>query len=87
MTRLSSVLDLPVRIVADLPPNTALDTRTWSKLLPAGIRTAQTASVRRGKLTRALVLGGLLYVSLAFLAFAYLHFQEQRAARLAAGKP
>jgi hypothetical protein len=82
-TRLSSVVDLPTRVVADLPPNTTIDTRDWGKMLPAGIRHAQTASVRRGKLTRALVLGGMLYVSLAFLAFAYLHFQEQRAVKLA----
>lgn len=82
--RLGALLDLPVRIVADLPPNTALDTRSWSKLLPSGIRTAQTASVRRGKLTRALVLGGLLYLSLAFLGFAYLHFQGQRVTALEA---
>ncbi len=81
-TRLSSVLDLPVRKVAELAPNTALDTRAWNKMLPVGIRTAQTARVRRGKLTRAVMLGGLLYVSLGFLAFAYLHFQEQRAAEL-----
>jgi hypothetical protein len=40
-TRLSSVLELPVRIVADLPPNTALDTRDWGKMLPADIRHAQ----------------------------------------------
>ena len=83
-TRLGALLDLPVRIVAELPPNTALETRTWSKMLPSGIRASQTASVRRGKLTRALVLGGLLYASLAFLGFAYLHFQEQRVAALAA---
>ncbi|MDZ4406289.1 hypothetical protein [Prosthecobacter sp.] len=82
-TRLSSVLDIPVRIVADLPPNTALDTRTWGRMLPSDIRSAQTASVRRGKLTRALVLGGMLYLSLAFLAFAYLHFQETRVTKLA----
>ncbi|MGV3658988.1 MAG: hypothetical protein ACO1TE_02355 [Prosthecobacter sp.] len=83
-TRLSSVLELPVRAVAELAPNTTLDTKNWTKLLPVDIRNAQTARVRRGKLTRALVLGGLLYVSLAFLAFAYLHFQEQRAAQLSA---
>lgn len=82
-TRLSSVLDLPVRQLADLPPNTALDTRPWSKMLPSGMRTAISARSRRSKLTRALVLGGMLYASLAFLAFAYLHFQEQRAAKLA----
>lgn len=82
-TRLSSVTELPVRVVAELPPNTALDTHAWEKMLPAGIRAAQIASVRRGKLVRALVLGGLLYASLAFLAFAYLHYQEQLATRLA----
>lgn len=82
-TRLSAALDLPVRIVVDLPPNTGLDTRTWTKMLPAGIRSAQIASASRSKLTRALVLGGMLYASLAFLAFAYLHFQEQRAEQLA----
>lgn len=82
-TRLSSVLDLPARLLADLPPNSALDTRAWSKMLPAAMRTAISTSTRRSKLTRALVLGGLLYVSLAFLAFSYLHFQEQRAEKLA----
>lgn len=82
--RLGTLLDLPVRVVADLPPNTALDTRSWGKMLPAGIRAAQTASVRRGKLTRAVVLGSLLYLSLAFLGFAYLHFQEQRVTTLEA---
>lgn len=81
-TRLSSATDLPVRAMAELAPNTTLDTRAWSKMLPLDIRQAQTARVRRGKLTRALVLGGLLYVSLAFLGFAYLHVQEQRAAAL-----
>ncbi len=82
-TRLSSILDLPVRVLADLPPNTALETRSWTKLLPAGVRTAISASTRRSKFMRALVLGGLMYASLTFLAFAYLHVQEQRAAKLA----
>ena len=82
-TRLSSILDLPVRVLADLPPNAALDTRTWTKLLPSGVRTAISASTQRSKLVRGLVLGGLLYASLAFLAFAYLHFQEERAEKLA----
>lgn len=81
-TRLSSVLELPVRVMGELAPNTTLDTKAWTKMLPVGIRDAQTARVRRGKLTRALVLAGGLYVSLAFLAFAYLRFQEQRAAQL-----
>ena len=83
-TRLSSILDLPVRVLADLPPNPALDTRDWTKLLPSGVRTAISTSTQRSKLIRALVLGGLLYASLTFLAFAYLHVQEQRAEKLAA---
>ena len=83
-TRLSSVLDLPVRVLADLPPNPALDTRTWTKMLPSGVRAAISTSTQRSNLIRALVLGGLMYASLAFLAFAYLHFQEQRAEKLAA---
>ncbi|OYW73987.1 MAG: hypothetical protein B7Z37_19485 [Verrucomicrobia bacterium 12-59-8] len=82
-TRLSSILDLPVRILADLPPNGALETRTWTKMLPSGVRTAIRTSTQRSKLIRALVLGGMLYASLAFLGFAYLHFQEQRAEKLA----
>jgi len=80
--RLSSTLELPVRVMGELAPNTTLDTKSWSKLLPVGIRNLQTARVRRGRLTRALVLAAGLYLSLAFLAFAYLHFQEQRAAQL-----
>lgn len=82
-TRLSSVLELPVRLLAELPPNSALDTKTWTKLLPAGVRTAISASTQRAKIIRGLIFGGLLYASLAFLGFAYLHVQEQRATRLA----
>lgn len=82
VTRLSSVTDLPVRAMAELAPNTTLDTKGWSKMLPLDIRRSQTARVRRGKMTRALILGGMLYVSLGFLAFAYLHYQQQRAAEL-----
>ncbi|WP_395748776.1 hypothetical protein [Prosthecobacter sp.] len=82
-TRLSSILDLPVRALADLPPNSALETATWTKLLPGGVRTAISDLNRRAKLIRALTLGGLLYASLAFMAFAYLHLQEKRAKELA----
>ncbi|MEZ5387687.1 MAG: PilN domain-containing protein [Prosthecobacter sp.] len=82
--RLEGAIDLPVRVVADLAPNTGLDTRSWTKMLPADIRAAQIASVTRGKVIRASILGAALYLSLAFLAFAYLHFQEQRAAALLA---
>ncbi len=80
--RLEGVLELPVRVVADLAPNTGLDTRSWTKMLPANIRAGQIAGETRGKMIRATVLGVAFYLSLAFLGFAYLHFQEKRAASL-----
>ena len=83
-SRLSTVLDLPVRVMAELSPNTALDTKGWTKMLPQNIRQTQAARVRRGKLTRLAIFAGLFYVTLAVLAFAYLRVQEQAAARLAA---
>ena len=79
---LGSAVDLPVRVIKQLPPNSALDTHSWAKLLPATVRTAQSGAARRGKLMRFGVLGGLLAASLAFLAFAYLTFQERTAAQL-----
>ncbi len=80
--RLSEVLDLPVRVVAALPPDTQGETRTWSKMLPRSIRDAQTTAQHRSKIMRALAFGGMLYASLTFLAFAYLHHQGQIAAQL-----
>lgn len=82
-TRLGEALDLPVRVVATLPPDTQSDTRAWGKMLPRSIREAQTATQRRSRFIRALALGSMLYVSLVFLAFAYLHHQGQIASRLA----
>lgn len=81
---LSSLVDLPVKTVAHLPPNTELDTRSWPRLLPQAVRAAQRAATRRGKLTRYAILGGLLLLSLAFMAFAYLRLQESTAAELEA---
>jgi len=81
---LEALTDLPVRVITQLPPNSDLDTRTWTKLLPASVRTAQASAARRGRLTRFGILGGLLFVALAFFAFAYLRFQERTAAELKA---
>lgn len=81
---LSTLVDLPVKTVAHLPPNAELDTRSWPRLLPQAVRTAQRAATRRGKLTRYAILGGLLLLSLAFMAFAYLRLQESTAAELEA---
>lgn len=81
---LTTATDLPTRIVAHLPPNADLDARTWPRLLPRSVREAQTSASRRGKLTRFGILGGLLFVALGFLAFAYLGFQERTASELEA---
>lgn len=73
---------LPVRVTNRLAHHPDLDTHSWPRLLPAIVRTAQQSSARRAKLLRFGLLGGLLAVSLVFLAFAYLRFQEIQAARL-----
>lgn len=79
---LQEMSGMTIRTVPQLPPNSDLDTQSWPKLLPAVVREAQRSASRRGKLTRFLVLGGLLVVSLLFLAFAYLRSQEIHAAEL-----
>lgn len=81
---LGSLVDLPVKVIAQLPPNTALDTHNWTRLLPAGVRIAQAQQARRKKLIRFGLLGALFAVALGFLAFAYLAYQERTAAQLAA---
>jgi len=81
---LTQALGLPVRQTEELPPNADLDTRAWPKMLPASVRLAQASASRRGKMTRFGLLGGLLLIALAFLAFAYLTFMERTAAQLTA---
>lgn len=81
---LASLVELPVRTVPQLPPNSELDARTWPRLLPASVRTAQKRAASRGKLVRFGLLGGLLLVALVFLAFAYLTYLERTAAQLTA---
>ncbi len=79
---LTTLTGLPVKATPQLPPNTDLDARAWPKMLPQSVREAQTSAARRGKLVRFGFLGGLLFVALAFLAFAYLRLQERAAAEL-----
>ncbi|MCW0220014.1 MAG: PilN domain-containing protein [Prosthecobacter sp.] len=79
---LTSLTDLPTRVVPHLPPNAELDTRNWTRLLPHSVSEAQTSAARRSKLTRFGILGGLLFIALGFLAFAYLTLQERTAAEL-----
>ncbi len=81
---LENLTHMPTRQVAALPPQTELDTQGWPRLLPAVVREVQQSTARRSRLVRAGVLGGLLLLSLAFFAFAYLRYQENEAARLQA---
>jgi hypothetical protein len=81
---LQDATGLTVRTVQQLPPHSDLDTQSWPRLLPSVVRESQRSLARRGKLVRFAVLGGLLAVSLIFLAFAYLRFQENQASRLQA---
>jgi hypothetical protein len=82
VTALEEQTGLPVRVTAQLAHHTDLDTHSWPRLLPAVVRQTQQLSARRAKLLRFGLLSGLLAVSLVFLAFAYLRFQETQAARL-----
>jgi hypothetical protein len=75
---------LPARATAQLAHHPDLDTHSWPPLLPSVVRQSQQLSRRRAKLLRFGLLGGLLAVSLLFLAFAYLRYQETQAARLQA---
>jgi hypothetical protein len=68
--------------VADLAPRADTESKSWTKLLPASVRTAQQASVSRAKLIRWSVLGAGLAASLVFLAYAYLISLERQAADL-----
>lgn len=76
---LAKALSMPVRNVAELAPRADLETKTWTKLLPAAVRMTQTASVSRGRLIRWALLGSGLAASLIFLAYAYLVSLERKA--------
>lgn len=79
---LQELSGMTVRTVGQLAPNADLDTQSWPRLLPAVVREAQQSTARRGKIIRFGVFGGLLAVSLLFLAFAYLSVKETEAASL-----
>jgi Tfp pilus assembly protein PilN len=53
------------------------------RLLPARVAAAQAQARQKQRVLRATVLGGLLVMSLLFLAYAYLHSLEKEAAQLA----
>lgn len=84
MQSLEKLTQMPTRQVAHLSPNAELDTQGWPQLLPTCVREVQQSTARRRRLVRAGVLGGLLLLSLVFLAFAYLRYQENLAVRLQA---
>lgn len=81
---LTNLTGLPTRHVPQLPPNADLDTKSWSRLLPASVRVAQDSRASRAKWIRFGTLGALMVVALGFLAFAYLRSLELTAASLQA---
>lgn len=81
---LSTLTELPTKVVPHLPPNSELDTRSWTRLLPHSVHVAQHGAARKKKVTRMAILGAMLFVALLFMAFAYLRMQERTAAALAA---
>lgn len=81
--RLGDAVGIPVRNVAELAPKAEADTKTWTKLLPVAVRTAQQAAISRAKMIRWSILGSGLVVSLIFLSYAYLVSLERQAADLA----
>ena len=80
---LSSATGLPTEVIAHLPKNTGLDTRSWTRLLPTSVREAQAGKSRRQRYIRYALMAAGLYASLAFFGFAYLQSQDQKASRLA----
>jgi hypothetical protein len=52
MEILHDLTGMTVRPLAQLPPNSDLDTHSWPRLLPAVVRESQQSAVRRAKITR-----------------------------------
>ena len=84
LEELEVLTGMTARVLAKLAPNAELDAHSWPRLLPASVREAQQSAARRAKMLRFASLGGLLVISLVFLAFAYLRFQENQASQLQA---
>lgn len=80
--RIGTAVDLPSRLVGELPPNADLDTKNWIKMLPAAVRAAQMSRASRSKIVRWVSLGAMLYVAMGFLAWSWLTMQESEVARL-----
>ncbi len=82
--RISRLLDLPARVIDSLPRAAQLEPGGAEALLPASVQKVRTNRQRRAKLLRFSLLGGLLYLSLAFLGYAYLRHHAQRITELEA---
>jgi len=79
---LGAKVDLPVKRVDYLPRRSQMDTAVSPPLLPTAVREAKLAVIRRRRILRYGSLAALLYVSVAFLALAYLRFHEEKVVRL-----
>ena len=80
--RIADLCGLPARVVEALPRASQLEAAPTQALLPQRVRDLRARKLRAAKALRWTVLGGLLYVSLIFLGFAYLRFHERSTAQL-----
>ncbi len=80
--RFKQLLDLPVRVVESLPRAGHLESGQDTSLLPLSVRNARERAKRRGKILRFSILGGLLYLALIFLGYAYLRHYAARVTEL-----
>jgi hypothetical protein len=76
--RISRLADLPTHVKESLPRAGQLEAVPTAALLPISVREARQQKVSRARLLRYSALGGLLYLALIFLGFAYLRFYNQR---------
>jgi hypothetical protein len=79
---LEELIGLPVRRMAQLPPQKEVDASHWTRMLPVRVHAKQVARARRSRFLRAGLLGGALMLALGFFAFAYLSFLARSAERL-----
>ena len=80
---LEAATGLKTQVTPHLPKNPDLDSRSWTRLLPASVYEIQSGKSRRKKYLRYALMAAGLYSALAFLGYAYLNNQERTADRLA----
>ena len=75
---------LPVQAVDVLSPSAALDTRTWTELLPRSITEARAAAKTRRRYFQLAALVGVFFAVASVLGYIYLSSLERKASDLSA---